>query len=235
MKYMGSKARIAKYILPIILANRAEGQWYVEPFCGGCNSLDKVGGDRIGCDINEYLIAMFRALGNGWVLPETVSEEEYIRVKQNKDADKALTGYVGFNLTFGAKYFGGYIGHLGDIRNKNRDRIGEGRRSLNRQRPLLDGVIFMAGSYDSFIIPTTSIIYCDPPYANTTKYKDDFNHIKFWQWCRDMAKRGHQIFISEYSAPEDFKCIWQKEIVSSLTKDTGSKTAVEKLFIYAPN
>ena len=32
MVYMGSKRRIAKFILPIILANRTDGQWYVEPF-----------------------------------------------------------------------------------------------------------------------------------------------------------------------------------------------------------
>ena len=37
MKYMGSKNRIAKYILPIILKDRKEGQWYVEPFVGGAN------------------------------------------------------------------------------------------------------------------------------------------------------------------------------------------------------
>lgn len=35
MKYMGSKSRIAKYILPIILKDRKDGQYYVEPFCGG--------------------------------------------------------------------------------------------------------------------------------------------------------------------------------------------------------
>lgn len=29
MKYIGSKARHAKKLLPIILANRTEGQWYV--------------------------------------------------------------------------------------------------------------------------------------------------------------------------------------------------------------
>lgn len=27
----------------------------------------------------------------------------------------------------------------------------------------------------------------------------------------------------------DFECVWQKEIVSSLTQDTGSKKAVENL------
>ena len=37
MKYMGSKARIAKHILPMILKNRKEGQCYVEPFVGAAN------------------------------------------------------------------------------------------------------------------------------------------------------------------------------------------------------
>ena len=35
MKYLGSKNKIAKYILPIILKDRTEGQYYVEPFMGG--------------------------------------------------------------------------------------------------------------------------------------------------------------------------------------------------------
>ncbi len=35
MKYMGSKARFAKDILPIILKDRKPEQWYVEPFARG--------------------------------------------------------------------------------------------------------------------------------------------------------------------------------------------------------
>jgi hypothetical protein len=35
----------------------------------------------------------------------------------------------------------------------------------------------------------------------------------------------------EYDAPEDFECIWQKELVSSLTKDTGSKKGTDCLWI----
>ena len=42
MKYMGSKRRIAKYILPIMLEHRAPNQWWVEPFVGGGNMIDKV-------------------------------------------------------------------------------------------------------------------------------------------------------------------------------------------------
>lgn len=64
---------------------------------------------------------------------------------------------------------------------------------------------------------------CDPPYSGFTKYKDKFNHDDFWQWCRDKVKEEHKVFISEYNAPDDFRCIWRKEIVSSLTKDTGAR------------
>jgi len=43
MKYTGSKRRVAKEILPIILKDRQLNQWYVEPFVGGGN-LTSVGG-----------------------------------------------------------------------------------------------------------------------------------------------------------------------------------------------
>ena len=42
MKYMGSKNRIAKHLLPIILKDRKEGQWFVDTCVGGANLIDKV-------------------------------------------------------------------------------------------------------------------------------------------------------------------------------------------------
>lgn len=46
MQYLGGKTRIAKellpIVLPIVLADRKEGQYFVEPFCGGCNVTAKV-------------------------------------------------------------------------------------------------------------------------------------------------------------------------------------------------
>ena len=44
--------------------------------------------------------------------------------------------------------------------------------------------------------------------------------------------QNHKVFISEYNAPDDFVSVWQKEITSSLGKDTGSKKGVEKLFVH---
>lgn len=65
MKYMGSKNRLAKHLLPIILKGRKPNQWYVEPFVGGCNMIDKVKGLRLGSDVNGYLIALAKALQGG--------------------------------------------------------------------------------------------------------------------------------------------------------------------------
>lgn len=47
MKYVGSKGRHARSILPLVLKNRKPGQAYVEPFVGGANTLDKVDGVRV--------------------------------------------------------------------------------------------------------------------------------------------------------------------------------------------
>ena len=54
MKYQGSKRSIIKKILPFLLENRKNGQYYVEPFVGGGNSIMHVTGKRIGGDINPY-------------------------------------------------------------------------------------------------------------------------------------------------------------------------------------
>jgi DNA adenine methylase len=228
MKYMGSKRRIAKYILPIILKDRTEDSWYVEPFVGGANIIDKVQGKRIGNDINKYLIALLQEMQKDTFTLPFIGEKEYKEIQNNKNKyEDWLVGYTGFNLSFGAKWFGGYRRDKTGIRNYEN----EAQQNLKAQRLLIKNIIFTCGSYITMSIPDNYIIYCDPPYANTTKYKDKFNHDEFWDWCRIKSK-NNKVYISEYTAPEDFKCIWSKEIVSSLTKDTGSKTGVEKLFIY---
>jgi len=55
----------------------------------------------------------------------------------------------------------------------------------------------------------------------------------FWEWCREKSLEGHTVFISEYNAPDDFEAVWEKEIPSSLTRNTGAKHGVEKLFVYS--
>ena len=75
---MGSKAKITKYIVPIIQRKIDESgaRYYVEPFAGGCNVIDKIKAEhRIASDSNKYLIALFQHLQDGGELPEHITRE----------------------------------------------------------------------------------------------------------------------------------------------------------------
>jgi len=232
MKYMGSKNRIAKEILPIILKDRKENQFYIEPFVGGANLIDKVPNPRIGSDLNENVILALNCIQNHlYLIPKDnkeFTEEDYKNIKKSGQND--VIAYVGFALSYSGKWFGGWCRD----KDRKRDYVKEAYKNALKQHPKLQGINLIHSDYRSLFIPKNSIIYCDIPYKNTTKYKNnDFDYNVFWEWCRNMTKKGHKVFISEYNAPEDFKCIWQKEQVSSLTKNTGSKRAIEKLFIWS--
>lgn len=225
MKYMGSKNRHAKEILDFI----GTPEIYVEPFCGGCNIIDKVKSTvRIGADLDIDLITLWRAVSDGWLPPTAFSEEEYNKIKTLPPS--AMKGYAAFALSYGGKKFGGWCRDSAGKRNY----VDEAYRNAYKQFPLLRGVKFHNCSYDMLYIPDGSTVYCDPPYFGTTKYGSDFNHDKFWDWVRDMSKRN-TVLVSEYNAPIDFKCVWEKSVKSSLTSDTGSKIATEKLFIWRNN
>lgn len=228
MKYMGSKSRHAKQFLPIILENRKKNQHYIEPFVGGANVIQHVDGLKIGADSNKYLIELLSAAAAGWLPRDDYTEKEYQFIKQNKDYDPILTGYFGFALSYGGKWFGGWCR---DSAGK-RDYVQEAYRNALKQFPLLKDTKFICTDYQNLEIPANSIIYCDPPYNNSTKYDatNTFNHEEFYDWCRKIHFAGHTIFISEYSMPSDFKLIWEKTVNSSLTKNTGSKQSTEKLF-----
>ena len=237
MKYMGSKARIAKEILPIILKDRVQDQWYVELFAGGMNMICEVDGNRIANDIHPYLIEMWKYLCKGWI-PEKIDKNTYDKVRQNKDEfSDHFVGWVGFNCSYSGKWFGGFAGQTKTKIGTVRDYQAEAIKNVLKQVEKMNGVIFKNNPYYEVELPKNSIVYLDPPYEGTTKYANDFDHKAFWQWCREMSKLGHSVFISEYNAPIDFKCIWQKELSSSLSangKIGGNKVSVEKLFIYEP-
>lgn len=233
MKYMGSKRKYANELLSIILANRKDGQFFVDLFCGGCNVVDKVGGNRIANDVNYYLIELFRALQTGWIPPKSVTETEYSTIKNNiSKYPPELVAYVAFQLSYGAKWFGGY----------RRDSIGKRDYALEaynntiKQISKLTDISFVNKSYCDVIIPEKSIIYCDPPYRNTTKYGSttSFDHDVFWAWCDARSLDGHSVFVSEYVAPENWVCVWEKKVNNTLDKNTGAKQGIERLFTLKP-
>ena len=234
MKYMGSKARFAKELLPIILKDRKPDQWYVEPFAGGMNLISKVSGNRFANDSHFYLIEMWKKLVEGWI-PEEITKEQYYKVKSNKNNySPAFVGWVGFNCSYAGKWFDAYAGtvttKIGTTRNYQLEAI----KNCVKQASELSNVVFSNKSYLDLEVPENSIIYCDPPYKGTRKYLDSIDYEEFWNWVREMSNQGHKVFVSEYTAPNDFECVWSKQTVSSISARSGSQTAtqsLEKLFI----
>jgi len=235
MKYMGSKNRIANEILPIILKDRIENQYYIEPFCGGLGTFDKVNGNRIGADKNKYLIAMWNGLQENRDKPMEIPKELYSKARTeynngtNIEFDDFMIGWIGWMASFNGRFFdGGYSG-----KTSTRDYVDEQIRNTLKQVELLKGAKFTSVDYFELEIPNNSIIYCDIPYKDTKQYatSKNFDHDKFWQWCRDMTKQGHRVFISEYQAPDDFTCIWSKEVTNSMNTTLTYKP-FERLFIY---
>lgn len=243
MKYVGSKNRISKYIVPILqdCIDKNNITTYYEPLVGGANLIDKIRcKERIGNDIHPQLIAMFNELQKGWQPPSHISEEEYISVRDNKDKyPDYYVGYVGFNSTFGSRWFGGYARRFKADGVTPRDQSNEAYRNLMKQLPDVMDVKFLCSDFlnNEYCNLKNALIYADPPYQNTTKYSTkSFNYEAFWNWCRKMSKHN-KVFISEYSAPNDFECIWSKEHLANFDcnrgDDTKKKIRIEKLFTYS--
>lgn len=238
MKYLGSKRRIAKDILPIIFDGMKSGDYFVDAFCGGCNLLDKVPNmfKRIANDKNEYLIAMWKCLRQGKKFTEIINRDLYVKAREAyrkedfSNFTKGEIGWIGFMGSYNGRYFsGGYSGH--DV--NGRDYISEQIRNTLSQIPLLSDVDFRCGSYEEIELPPASktTIYCGIPYHGVKQYTTsrNFDYKRFYDWCREKHAEGYRIFVSEYEMPDDFKCVWQKQITNSMNQ-TITKKPVEKLF-----
>lgn len=100
MQYQGGKSRIAKQIASII-EKMNNGDTLVSLFCGLCSVESKVNiSNKICNDKHPYLIAMWKGLKNGFVPPDMITENEYKYIRDHKDEDPALTGFVGFGCSF---------------------------------------------------------------------------------------------------------------------------------------
>ena len=244
MKYMGSKASIAHYILPFIheriFLNSIDT--YIEPFIGGANMIDKVQcKKKIGSDINKYLVALLNHVKDTTDdLPTEVSYELYQDVKYSQDTGKYSDWFIGavcFLAGFNGRGFDGGYGKASyetkaDGTKILRDYFQEAKRNLIEQAPLLKEIEIKHGSYEMYSDVKGALIYCDPPYMDTKSYnrKIDFDHTKFWQWVRDMST-NNIVLVSEENAPDDFDILWEQEVTRTIRADNKSNTT-EKLFIW---
>lgn len=233
MRYQGGKSRIAKQIAQIITSTIGENPTFVSLFCGTCSIESKVEGfsKKILNDKHEYLIEMLKGVQNGYELPDDISEEEYKYIREHKDDDKVLSGFVGFGCSFGGKWFGGYA------RNKTETNYAaQSKKSLLKDMTTLGDAEFICKDYHDVELPDKCVIYADPPYNNTTGYnKEKFNSNEFWNYARKISE-DHIMLISEQTAPDDFVAVWSKPFTRTLNVNKEKQFKVtEKLFVHKCN
>ena len=234
-RYHGGKQRIGKEIAKIISEKVGETDieihGYCEPFCGMLGVYQHIPqyfenrdmSYKAG-DANESVIRMWQDVQQGWKPPISCSEERYNELKKQEtySAEKA---YIGYQFSFGGQFFMGYNGKYGNATSYKS--VPEKVYRIARE---LKDVEFNVGSYTQFSNLRNHVIYCDPPYANTKcTYSEKFDNNSFWNWVREMNKTN-VIFISEYSAPDDFECVYEnKKKIQTSAKRVSS--GCEKLFM----
>jgi len=252
MKYLGGKQRLGKHIAPILLElwNLSDYDGYMEPFCGSLGVLKQViplfnAKTIIANDYHPDLIKMWQELQSGVLqISNSVSYEQYESAKL-LESPNGYKAFVGFGMSFGGKYFGGYA--MKYLNNKNEDFCKEMINSLNKTRPIIKNVHFICKDYKK-LEPLNMFIYCDPPYLSERfpikyrrdiKYYDEFDNIEFWDIVRKWSK-NNMVVVSEMTAPNDFVEIWSQERYRSACqskktrfKDIETETVKrEKLFIH---
>lgn len=241
MKYMGSKSRIAKYIIPFLTKSNPTNIY--DLFCGGLNLSDEINSNDLFAnkyniyanDNNKYLIAMWKGLQQNLKKPYTISKELYseARTEFNNNTNIKFSdfeiGWIGWVASFNGRFFdGGYI----EKRISGRDDKKEGIRNIEKQIHLIKDFQFTNLDYFDVEILPKSVVYCDIPYKNTKQYttSKNFDYEGFYEWCKVKTRQGFKVFISEYNMPAGFDIVWEKEI-KSFMKPSRAETKIERLFI----
>lgn len=227
MRYLGGKNKTRKQISAFLESIR-EGKEYFEPFVGGAWILQEMTGERVASDGNDALITMYKALQDGWIPPEFVSEDEYRKIRKNNNQKDPMTIFCGIGCSFAGKLWGGYARSAGkDCYAKT------SKNSLMKQIPFIKEVDFRYGLFHEHN-PEGMLVYCDPPYQGTTQYGafKSFDHALFWNTMREWSK-NNTVVISEYRAPEDFKCVAEFNSQMGMTTGKERPVRVERLFMYS--
>jgi DNA adenine methylase len=250
MKYVGGKHLQAKYYVPIINILLEEfgdsPTTYIEPFIGGGNIFAKVGAEnknlvqRIGMDIDCDLIALWEYLRDNPEAPDIIpiDRETYYDVKANPASyEPYFRAYVSIACSYRAKKWGGFARDTTDRKtNKTRQYTSEGISRIKKDAALLKpNDTFYCLDYleiKSESLTNNTVMYCDPPYANTTGYREgSFNHEEFWTWVVSLkqAKPEAKILVSEFTIPENIPhtVLFEKEKDIALIQ--GSRQVTEYL------
>lgn len=220
MKYCGGKSKIKKDLWEI-LNKETKDRVFVDLFCGACNVVEGIKAKkRMANDNNPYLIELLKAIQNGWIPPDTVTEDMYHKA-MNYEYYDALNGFILIGCTFGGGFRNGYA------RSKGRNYARESKESLLKQKTKLVGVEFSCNDYRELDIPDGAVVYCDIPYKGKRNhyYSSKFDYDAFYEWV-DKNKHRLKIFISEYKSNENpnWETVYERKSKSTIYRGESKPT-----------
>lgn len=244
--YAGGKAKIGKSIAEIIKqysdeymsADKQKKVKIYIPFAGllgVSRHLIDYNFEIYANDANNDIISMWEMLKNKeYVLPEhALTKDEYIHMKQTNSGEPHERGFYSIACAYSGIPFAGYR-----VISNGRNYYDRTKRGINEivENGILNSIIFSCKDYELFLENCeNTIIYADPPYKNNkfnAKYFKDFDSERFWNVMRRLAV-NNLVIISEYEAPADFKCIWEKQYYNVFSSKL--KRGSEKLFVFDNN
>lgn len=230
MAYLGGKAKSAEHILAVLNSDFFDNYDYIEPFCGYCHILRRVVNKKSYTisDNNPLLIVLLKHIQKIKDDHPTINKEEYDKLRENPKINLLKAAYAAFCYSYNGKYFGGFVEKYQDRnypeeRKKYYDQLHDNKSFHNAKIKKTD--------YSSYSGVKGKLIYCDPPYAGTTEYHSSFDSEKFWECMRKLSKNNY-VFISEYTAPDDFICLVKKTKRMSLSGKGATRKNSEKLFFH---
>lgn len=233
MRYMGGKNRTGSYIADFLIrvADRT-GLSRIEDRCCGSLAVSRFLFDRnywpaLGVDVFEPLIRCFERVRDGWDPPEFISDEIYWRYaaiwrksanrgqRAQRDPKDPMVAFAGIFSSYAGKFFTGPCpdDERFEFGTPARHASVASSRDLIAMRPMLRSMDLRVGECFDFLPRDPSILYFDPPYAETTPYAwtPPFDSVSFWRVAAELSDE-HAIVVSEFTAPDDwivahtFKC-----------------------------
>jgi DNA adenine methylase len=218
-----------------VLARSKSRKRYIEPFVGSGAVWVEVAPyfeEALGSDLMPDAVMYLNALREGWIPPTRITDPQRDALR---DSDPSpLRGFVGFCCGFRGKFFLCNVWPESEV---PRISAGEAKRGLRfKQCPPL-----RVADYRSLDVQPGDLVYCDPPYFNTTGYTwvgtGSFDTYEFWAKMAEWVRRGAIVLVSEEDAPNNW-AVAQEQIRSRTTSynpetgKNGSKNAVERIFIH---
>jgi DNA adenine methylase len=233
MQYVGGKQKSGGHHIAAVIkhyAKQVSTPDVVEPMCGGLSVTSRLKQFAVHArDACVPLIALYRAMQQGWLPPAEVTRAEWLHYKAVQDPHDPMTAFVGFGCSRSGAWFSAYINDY-----KYTDRrvpaATAARDSLFKKLEACAGVEFVAGDYAD--APVRGVWYCDIPYAGTLGYPavGPFDHARFWSVAENVSVHA-PVIVSERAAPAPFVAIAEWSVQSRLNTP-GAGRRMERLFVH---